>query len=85
MKRFLILFLLVGTMMSCKTKQKYALIETDFGNMKIELFDSTPLHKENFLKLVEEGYYDDLLFHRVMNQFMIFLEKYMQMIAGPTR
>lgn len=71
MKRGLLLLLLIGTMMSCKTKQKFVLIETDYGNMKVELFDSTPLHKENFLKLAAEGFYNDLLFHRVISGFMI--------------
>ena len=60
MKQYLILLLLAATIISCKTKQKYVLIETDFGNMKLELFDSTPKHKENFIKLVEEGFYNDL-------------------------
>lgn len=47
------------------------LMETQFGNMTIELYDATPLHRDNFVKLVENGYYDDLLFHRVINGFMI--------------
>ncbi len=47
------------------------LIETDYGNMLIELSDETPLHRDNFVKLVEEGFYDGLLFHRVINGFMI--------------
>lgn len=46
-------------------------IETDYGNMLVELYDATPLHRDNFLKLVEKGYYDGLLFHRVINGFMI--------------
>lgn len=46
-------------------------METPFGNMKIKLFEETPLHKANFLKLVKEGYFDSLLFHRVINNFMI--------------
>ena len=45
--------------------------ETSFGNMLIQLFDETPQHRDNFLKLAEEGYYDGLLFHRVINGFMI--------------
>jgi cyclophilin family peptidyl-prolyl cis-trans isomerase len=44
---------------------------TDKGTMIIRLSDSTPLHRDNFLKLVKEGYYDSLLFHRVINHFMI--------------
>lgn len=71
MKQIFILSIIIATMSACKTKEKYALIETDYGNMKVELFDSTPKHKENFLKLAEEGFYDDLLFHRVINGFMV--------------
>lgn len=46
-------------------------VETDFGNMKIKLYDETPIHKENFLKLTKQGFYDDLLFHRIVQGFMI--------------
>jgi len=46
-------------------------METNYGNMTIALSNETPLHRDNFIKLVEEGYYDDLLFHRVINGFMI--------------
>lgn len=46
-------------------------IETEFGTMTAELFNATPKHRDNFIKLAEEGYYNDLLFHRVINGFMI--------------
>lgn len=46
-------------------------IKTDMGEMKAILHDETPQHKENFIKLVNEGFYDSLIFHRVINQFMI--------------
>ncbi|MBP6825870.1 MAG: peptidylprolyl isomerase [Saprospiraceae bacterium] len=46
-------------------------IETDFGTMTAELYNATPKHRDNFIKLAEEGYYNDLLFHRVINGFMI--------------
>lgn len=46
-------------------------IETEFGTMTAELFSGTPKHRDNFVKLAEEGYYNDLLFHRVINGFMI--------------
>lgn len=46
-------------------------IETPMGNMLAEIFDRTPLHQDNFVKLVEQGYYDSLLFHRVIDGFMI--------------
>jgi len=46
-------------------------IVTDSGIMVIRLYDSTPLHRDNFVKLVKMGFYDSLLFHRVIPQFMI--------------
>ena len=46
-------------------------IGTNFGAMVVELSDETPLHRDNFIKLVEEGFYDSLLFHRVMQGFMV--------------
>jgi cyclophilin family peptidyl-prolyl cis-trans isomerase len=46
-------------------------IETPFGNMVVSLSNSTPKHRDNFIKLVEEGYYENLLFHRVIAGFMI--------------
>lgn len=44
---------------------------TDKGTMIIRLNDSTPLHRDNFLKLVKEGFYDSILFHRVIRNFMV--------------
>jgi cyclophilin family peptidyl-prolyl cis-trans isomerase len=44
---------------------------TTKGTLVIRLSDSTPLHRDNFIKLVNQHYYDGLLFHRVMNQFMV--------------
>lgn len=46
-------------------------METSHGNMTIQLFDDTPKHRDNFIKLAEDGFYDDLLFHRVIDGFMI--------------
>lgn len=46
-------------------------ITTNFGVMVVRLSDSTPLHRDNFIKLVQQGFYDSLLFHRVIPQFMI--------------
>lgn len=46
-------------------------IQTPYGNMLVELSDQTPLHQDNFLKLAETGFYDSLLFHRVIKGFMI--------------
>jgi peptidylprolyl isomerase len=47
------------------------LIETKLGSMKLKLYEETPLHKSNFLKLARGHFYDSLLFHRVINYFMI--------------
>ncbi len=54
-----------------KTQGTLIKIETDLGDITIRLYDETPLHKENFLKLADEGFYDGLLFHRVIKDFMI--------------
>jgi len=52
-------------------KRQRVLIETSYGNMTVELYNETPKHRDNFIKLVKEGFYDGLLFHRVINNFMI--------------
>ncbi len=49
----------------------YVLIETSLGSMVAKLYDQTPLHRDNFFKHAEQGFYDDLLFHRVISGFMI--------------
>lgn len=71
--RLTILSFIGMIMFSCNSapKKTYVMIETDFGNMKVELYDSTPLHRDNFVKLVKENFYDDLLFHRVISGFMV--------------
>ena len=46
-------------------------IETDLGTMTIQLSNATPQHRDNFLKLAEEGYFDGMLFHRVIDGFML--------------
>jgi len=46
-------------------------IKTDSGTMIVKLYDSTPLHRDNFIKLVKQKFYDSLLFHRVIQNFMI--------------
>lgn len=46
-------------------------IETEFGIIKIMLYNETPLHRDNFIKLISDGFYTDLLFHRVIQGFMI--------------
>lgn len=46
-------------------------LKTSLGDIYVELYNDTPLHKDNFLKLVEDGFYDGVLFHRVIDNFMV--------------
>jgi cyclophilin family peptidyl-prolyl cis-trans isomerase len=73
MKKFILLMAFVGlfSITSCGDSEKTAVIETEFGNMKIKLYNETPQHRDNFVKLVKDGFYKDLLFHRVIKGFMI--------------
>lgn len=52
-------------------KNQKAIISTDFGDMTIILYDETPIHRDNFIKLATEGFFDGTLFHRVIKDFMI--------------
>jgi cyclophilin family peptidyl-prolyl cis-trans isomerase len=54
-----------------KDRKRDVLLQTSMGEITIRLSDSTPLHRDNFIKLVKQGFYDSLLFHRVINNFMI--------------
>ena len=54
-----------------KDRKRDVQLETTYGNIIIRLSDSTPLHRDNFLKLVKVGFYDSVLFHRVIQNFMI--------------
>jgi peptidyl-prolyl cis-trans isomerase B (cyclophilin B) len=54
-----------------KEKVQKALIHTDLGDITVELYNSTPKHRDNFIKLAKSGFYDGLLFHRVIDHFMI--------------
>jgi peptidyl-prolyl cis-trans isomerase B (cyclophilin B) len=73
---FFIAIVFISSAVSCGNagnngNEKLVLIKTDYGNIKIKLYDKTPEHKKNFLKLVNDGFYDNLLFHRVIENFMI--------------
>jgi peptidyl-prolyl cis-trans isomerase B (cyclophilin B) len=54
-----------------ESKEIVVLLQTTMGDIKLKLYNETPLHRDNFVKLVESGYYDGLLFHRVIKGFMI--------------
>ena len=52
-------------------KETVVVIKTSMGTIKAKLYNDTPLHRDNFIKLVNEGWYNGSPFHRVINQFMI--------------
>jgi cyclophilin family peptidyl-prolyl cis-trans isomerase len=54
-----------------KDRKRDVLLQTSMGDIIVRLSDSTPLHRDNFLKLAKTGYYDSVLFHRVIINFMI--------------
>lgn len=54
-----------------KPKHRYVKIVTNKGQCIVMLYNQTPLHRDNFIKLVKEGYFNGVLFHRVINHFMI--------------
>lgn len=69
-----ILFFLLGCFLltGCKKDREAVVrLETSQGIIRLKLYAETPLHRENFLKLVGEGYYNGMLFHRVIHDFMI--------------
>ena len=73
MKKTLLLlaFITLHTLLHGAPPHKYVRITTTQGECLLRLYDETPLHRDNFIKLVREGYYEDLLFHRVIQHFMI--------------
>ncbi len=74
-KHFLVYTLLLISTISFaqkKSKKDYLVtLNTKYGTMHLVLFDDAPLHKANFVKLVEQKFYDSLLFHRIIDGFMI--------------
>ena len=77
MKHYLPLLLLLSCMATYHVAQAQSqprpevLLETTEGNIRIALYNETPRHRDNFLRLVDEHFYDSLLFHRVISNFMI--------------
>jgi len=75
---FLIGFLFTGiacfaqdSVVTKKDRKRDVLLQTNYGDIVVRLSDSTPLHRDNFLRLVKTHYYDSVLFHRVIKNFMI--------------
>lgn len=79
MKQFIFLALIFIFIYSCNSPNKKEKgqhpvrveLKTSAGNIVLQLSDKTPLHRDNFEKLVREGYFDSMLFHRVINEFGI--------------
>ena len=73
--RYLKIFAVAALLLSSCTKPapspKRVALETTIGKITVELSDLTPKHRDNFVALAEEGYFDSLLFHRVIENFMI--------------
>ena len=71
-KNLLLLCTCILLFQSCGgEKTTMAEIETKYGVMKVKLYNDTPIHRDNFIKLANEGFYDGTLFHRVIQGFMI--------------
>lgn len=71
-KFYLIILLMAMTMVAtAQEKETMVVLTTEYGTMKIKLYNETPQHRDNFIKLIEKGFYNDLLFHRVIKDFMI--------------
>ena len=68
---FLTLPLLSSAQNKGTNKRSRVEIKTELGTMVVELYNETPQHRDNFLKLVQEQMYDSLLWHRVIPQFMV--------------
>ncbi|WP_175443747.1 peptidylprolyl isomerase [Flagellimonas zhangzhouensis] len=77
--KYLVILILLSSCMKSKKEEKKQLVEerikveiaTTKGDILVELYNETPLHRDNFLKLVKENFYDSLLFHRVIDNFII--------------
>ncbi|MDL2231757.1 peptidylprolyl isomerase [Porphyromonadaceae bacterium OttesenSCG-928-L07] len=68
---FLIVFLSLHLLVFAQEKETIVLIETNLGVMKVRLYNDTPKHKANFVRLVKAGHYNGTLFHRVIKNFVI--------------
>ena len=69
--RLLILALVLAAVVPMMGQSRQVMLETTEGNILLTLYDDTPKHRDNFLRLADEQFYDSLLFHRVIKNFMI--------------
>jgi len=71
MKKLIISLILILMAITNAQADPVVDIRTTLGDIKVKLYDDTPVHRDNFLKLVREKYYDGVLFHRVIKNFMV--------------
>jgi peptidyl-prolyl cis-trans isomerase B (cyclophilin B) len=71
MKRTLLLVMLLSVAVATYAQKTKVVIETDSGRIVLALYDGTPKHRDNMIKLVKKGFYDSTLFHRVIPNFVI--------------
>ena len=68
---FTLLLIACATIATAQSNSPTIVIETSHGTMKAVLYDDTPVHRDHYLKLIKEGYFDGTLFHRVVEDFVI--------------
>lgn len=69
---YFVLLIMTSLMVSAQQKpETLILIKTPYGDITAKLYNDTPKHRDNFIKLVKQGWYNDSPFHRVINNFMI--------------
>src|ERR1700709_1773812 len=66
-----LILLAITTAFAKGPKNQYVRIKTSYGSCIIRLYNETPKHRDNFIKLVKKGFYNGTLFHRVIQNFMI--------------
>jgi cyclophilin family peptidyl-prolyl cis-trans isomerase len=67
-----IVVMMLSTISTCQTdKRTKIIISTEYGDIKVALYDETPQHRDNFIKLVNSGWYNGSIFHRIIRNFMI--------------
>lgn len=72
LRHFIILILSLFTLTASAQEKQYQVeVKTNVGTFTVKLYNETPLHRDNFLKLVREGVYNNLVFHRVIKNFMV--------------
>ena len=70
-KLLLIICVFLGMAVQAQDKETKVLIKTNYGDITVMLYNDTPMHRDNFIKLVNEGWYNGSPFHRVIKNFMI--------------